>query len=109
MRIIEYKRNKVVEYAKEWAFARNPKYYNYDSLGGDCTNFVSQCVYAGCGIMNFDKNNGWYYINANNKSPSWTGVDFFFNFIINNKLVGPYGAEVGIENILIRRYNTIVF
>lgn len=24
--------------------------------------------------MNYSKNNGWYYINGNNKSPSWTGV-----------------------------------
>lgn len=44
--------------------------------------------------MNYDKQNGWYYINANNKSPSWTGVEFLYNFLIKNKSIGPYGKEV---------------
>ena len=55
-----YNRQKVYEYAKKWAYRRNPKYYNYDSVGGDCTNFASQCIFAGCGQMNYSKINGWY-------------------------------------------------
>lgn len=51
----EYQREKAVEYAKKWAYRRNPKYYNYDGVGGDCTNFVSQCIYAGCKVMNYKK------------------------------------------------------
>lgn len=42
-----YKRNLAVAYAKKWALSRNPKYYNFDPVGGDCTNFISQCLYAG--------------------------------------------------------------
>lgn len=76
----KYNRQKVYEYAKKWAYSRNPKYYNYDAIGGDCTNFVSQCIFAGCGQMNYNKGTGWYYINGNNKSPSWTGVEFLYNF-----------------------------
>ena len=47
MKIIDYNRRAAVAYARRWAFARNPKYYNFDKLGGDCTNFASQCIYGG--------------------------------------------------------------
>ena len=94
-----YNRDKVYTYAKKWAYSRNPKYYNFDSIGGDCTNFVSQCIYAGQNQMNYNKNNGWYYINANNKSPSWTGVEFLYKFLITNKSVGPQGKETLITNL----------
>lgn len=89
MREIEYNRRLVKEYAKKWAYLRNPKYYDYENLGGDCTNFASQCIFSGCGIMNYNKN-GWYYNNANDKSPSWTGVEFLNEFLLNNKSVGPF-------------------
>ena len=80
----KYNRQKAKEYAKIWAYKRNPRYYNYDSLGGDCTNFISQCIYAGSGVMNYTKTYGWYYNNANDKSPSWTGVDFLYNFFVRS-------------------------
>lgn len=100
MKIIKYNRNPVVEYARKWAYSRNPKYYNFELIGGDCTNFVSQCIYAGSsGVMNYSKSNGWYYINGNNKSPSWTGVQFLYNFLCNNKSIGPYGNECA-QNII---------
>ena len=94
MREIQYNRQKVLDYAKKWAFSRNPKYYNFDPVGGDCTNFISQCIFAGSNTMNYTKYTGWYYINGNNKSPSWTGVEFLYKFLINNKNVGPYGKEI---------------
>jgi len=97
MKIKEYDRKSVVEYAKKWAYLRNPKYYNFDPVGGDCTSFASQCIYEGSKLMNYDNNNGWYYINGNNKSPSWTGVEFLHNFLINNKGVGPFGKIVDIN------------
>ncbi len=90
----EYNRKEVVEYAKKWAFSRNPKYYNFDSVGGDCTSFASQCIYAGSKKMNYTKNTGWYYINGNNKSPSWSGVEFLYKFLVNNNQVGPQAKEV---------------
>lgn len=45
--------------------------------------------------------NGWYYKNANDKSASWTGVEFLHDFLINNKSVGPYGKIVGIDELQI--------
>lgn len=94
-----YHRTSVYEYAKRWAYSRNPQYYDYQLIGGDCTNFASQCIFAGCKQMNYNKTNGWYYINANNKSPSWTGVEFLYNFLIANKGEGPSGEETTIDKL----------
>ena len=90
---IEYNRQDAVNYANRWALSRNPAYYDYSNIGGDCTNFASQVLYAGTGVMNYNSENGWYYIDANNKSPSWTGVNFFYIFIVNNDGLGPFGEE----------------
>ena len=94
MKLVKYDRRLAVNYAKKWALSRNPKYYDYDNLGGDCTNFISQCIYAGAKVMNYNFSNGWYYINGNKKSPSWTGVEFLYKFLINNKGVGPIAKIV---------------
>ena len=45
MNKIEYNRHKAKEYARKWAYLRNPSYYNYDKLGGDCTNFCRNTTY----------------------------------------------------------------
>lgn len=94
-----YNRQNVYDYAKKWAYSRNSKYYNFDLLGGDCTNFVSQCIFAGCHQMNYSGDKGWYYINGNNKSPSWTGVEFLYNFLLFNNGVGPKGKDTNIQNL----------
>lgn len=95
MNIIPYDRSAAVRYAHRWAYSRNPAFYDYEELGGDCTNFASQCLYAGTGIMNFTPTFGWYYIDANNKAPAWTGVPYFFNFMTRGeKSPGPFGIEV---------------
>lgn len=95
---MRYQREKAIQYALKWALDRNPNYYNYDKIGGDCTNFVSQCLYAGISEMNYQRN-GWYYRNANLKSPSWTGVEFLYQFLIQNKKEGPKGKEIGQSEI----------
>ena len=43
----EYNRASAVAYARRWALSRNPLFTNFAGRGGDCTNFISQCVYAG--------------------------------------------------------------
>lgn len=101
MTMERYNRRNVYEYAKKWAYDRNPRYYNFDPVGGDCTNFVSQCIFSGWKEMNYSKNNGWYYISGNNKSPSWTGVEFLYNFLVTNKDSGPHGKETVINDLKI--------
>ncbi|MBA1335749.1 MAG: hypothetical protein HPY66_1376 [Firmicutes bacterium] len=93
-RIHAYDREAAVRYAHRWALGRNPRYYDFEDLGGDCTNFCSQVVHAGGCPMNERKWTGWYYHSLNNRSPSWTGVEFFYKFLINNRGVGPQGKEV---------------
>ena len=98
--IIPYDRKAAVRYAHQWAFSRNPAFYDYEELGGDCTNFASQCLYAGTGIMNFTPTYGWYYIDANNKAPAWTGVVYFYNFITRDEISpGPFGVETTLDRL----------
>ena len=93
MRVFQdYDRAAAVAYAHTWAYRRNPRYYNYEELGGDCTNFASQCLYAGSGIMNFTPTWGWYYLDADRKAPAWTGVQYLWNFLTRTRQsVGPVG------------------
>jgi len=94
MREIPYDRDASVSYARRWALDRNPAYYNFDAVGGDCTNFTSQSIYAGAGIMNYIPVMGWYYRSSYDRTPSWTGVEYLYNFLVNNRSVGPFAHVV---------------
>lgn len=94
-----YDRSSAIKYAKKWALSRNPRYYNFDAVGGDCTSFVSQCLYAGSKKMNYNLENGWFYNNGYDKSPSWSGVEFLYRFLTRNKGYGPRGKAVSQSNI----------
>lgn len=86
--MIKYDRISAVEYATKWALDKNPQYFHFEGIGGDCTNFISQCLLAGGGKMNFDKYYGWFYIDQNNRSPSWTSVNYLQRFLLSNKSPG---------------------
>ena len=89
-----YRRLNAVLYAHHWAYGRNPRFYDYEELGGDCTNFASQCVYAGAGVMNYTPVYGWYYIDPDNKAPAWTGVEYFYSFLTRPQIsLGPVARE----------------
>ena len=97
-RMLRYNRRAAVAYAHRWAFRRNPVFYDYEGLGGDCTNFASQCLYAGTGVMNFTPDFGWYYRNANDKAPAWTGVEYFYQFLTRGQVsAGPVAASARLE------------
>ena len=100
MALVEYNRSEAVRYALRWALARNPDYYDFADIGGDCTSFASQSVYAGCGVMNYTPTFGWYYISGNDKSPSWSGVEYFYNFITTNESTGPFGEDSSLSQLL---------
>lgn len=74
-------------------------YVDFYLLGGfDCTNFASHCLLAGGAIPvdtggNGISSTGWYFRNSNNRSSSWSGVDYFYNFLINNSGNGPKGEH----------------
>lgn len=103
----EYNRVRAVQYAKRWALERNPLFIDFAGRGGDCTNFVSQCILAGCCTMNFTTDFGWYYVTSSNRAPAWSSVEFLFDFLTGNPLfiaenggIGPFGMEVSAENAL---------
>lgn len=99
MNLKQYNRTKAVEYARKWALDRNPAYFNFDKLGGDCTNFASQCLYAGSGIMNYTPIYGWFYKTSSDRTASWTGVRFLYNFLVSNKSVGPFAVLADEQDI----------
>ncbi len=88
-----YNREHAVAYAAKWAYGQNPLFGSFQGFGGNCTNFVSQCLYAGCCRMNYKAVFGWYYISMEDRTASWSGVNFFYNFIVGNEGVGPFGRE----------------
>ncbi len=51
-----YNTSKASAYADTWAYGKNSDYTWWGDQGGDCANFVSQCLYAG----GFPKTKLWY-------------------------------------------------
>lgn len=92
-----YLRDRAVTYARKYAFGQNPIFGNFRGIGGNCTNFVSQCIYAGSCVMNYTPTFGWYYVSLDDRSPSWTGVQFFYNFMVENQGVGPFGKDATLD------------
>ena len=82
MKEIFYDRVAAVLYAQEWALKRNKSFYDFENIGGDCTNFASQCIYAGAKIMNYKPIFGWYYNSLSSRTPSWSGVEYLYNFLV---------------------------
>ncbi len=99
---LPYDRAAAVAYAKRWALDRNPLYYDFSRLGGDCTNFASQCILAGCdGRMNFTPVLGWYYRSLNDRAPAWTGVEFLMRFLTRTKEdTGPFARLAPLSSCL---------
>lgn len=59
-----YNRDEAVKYAITYALTPNPdyKYLSYHGDGGgDCTNFISQCLNAGGAPMDFKSQKPWWY------------------------------------------------
>lgn len=101
-----YARERAVEYAREWALYRNPLFADFSGIGGNCTNFASQCVLAGSCTMNYTLDYGWYYLNEEERAPAWAGVDYFYRFLTGdpefleeNGGVGPFGRAVSRKEI----------
>ena len=84
-----YCRDAAVSYARTWAYGRNNYFYVYTQ---DCTNFVSQCLFAG-GIKMNSRWHSYAYPKAgrwegrNNEkynwdiTPSWRQAQALYNFL----------------------------
>lgn len=83
--INEY-RIQAVEYAdrycgasgvEEYGVQYNKSYKNYNGIGGDCTNFISQVLYEG---GKFKKNSSWNY--EKEGSSAWCQASSFLDYML---------------------------
>ena len=51
--------------------------------------------------MNYTPDFGWYYVNADDRAPAWSGVDFLYDFLTGaptfiekNGGIGPFAVEI---------------
>lgn len=79
-----YAREEAAAYAREWAGDRNPQWQAYDGAGGNCMNYVSQCLYASGIPMDQSGDAQWYWYSDSSRAPAWTGVDSFRDYVMNN-------------------------
>ncbi|WP_051330730.1 amidase domain-containing protein [Aneurinibacillus terranovensis] len=66
-----YDRIQAVRYAEIWWNDYNPRFHTFEV---DCTNFISQCLYAG-GVpmsMTGKRNSGWWYRQSGTANESWS-------------------------------------
>ena len=103
-----YDRYRAVEYARRWAEGRNRLFGDFSGVGGDCTNFVSQAVFAGSCVMDYTYIFGWYFKSLEDRAPAWTGVAAFYDFMTGSgdfaptsMREGPFGYEVGRRDALL--------
>ncbi len=98
-----YDRESALAYSYKYVDKRNlDSFADYSDAGGNCQNFVSQCLYAGGIPMDTVGNEvwKWYDLILSNtgssygRSSSWTGVDEFVAYAENNTGFGLV-AEVG--------------
>lgn len=73
-----YNPEKAVTYADKYWSEYNDSYPNYCSIGGDCANFVSQCLYAG----GLPMNSSWYHaVTGNQRAGNWTVAQSLYNYL----------------------------
>lgn len=103
-----YNKPNGVAYAKKYAETKNTSFYDADRTGGDCTNFVSQCIWAAYGgwkpgdsttTMTNNINNrvrmmpsttlsNWFG-HKNGGGTPWENVEGLWNFVTSNSGIGP--------------------
>lgn len=106
--IMSYNRERAVEYAKRWARGRNPLFFDFTGGGGNCTSFVSQCLWAGSLSTDPSQPFGWYYVSVNDRAPAFSGVNEFYAYLCGvngfppvNSRRGPFAVEVMREMVQI--------
>jgi RHS repeat-associated protein len=84
-----YTRWKAVNYARRWANSYNPLFPKF--LGGDCTNFVSQCLHVGGIGMDFWGGSQWWLKRSSTHhgykyswSTSWTVARDLYRYLIDS-------------------------
>lgn len=86
-----YNRHAAVQYAERWWNSYNP---NFKKFSVDCTNYVSQCMFAGGAPMRGApvRDQGWWYV-GEDWSFSWA-VAHSLRWYLSGSTTGLQGKEV---------------
>lgn len=92
----EYNRDEAVKYAYLYADDRNPLYYDFSSIGGNCANYASQALFAGGIPMDPYGSAKWKYYDSSydvtedekGRTPSWTATYYFYLYAKDNSGFG---------------------
>lgn len=89
---VYYSKSKCADYAQRYGADPNLQDYIYFGglQGGDCTNFVSQCIHAG----GLPMSSGWYHRSHSSYSTSWIRVIELRDYLINNNLAQGYYQQI---------------
>lgn len=92
-----YKREEAVAYAERWWKEPNPAYELFEV---NCTNYVSQCLFAGQAPMNYTgrRESGWWYKGRSNGRELWS-FSWAVADSLQRYLPRPRGAGVQAEEV----------
>ncbi|PZD95621.1 hypothetical protein DNH61_13960 [Paenibacillus sambharensis] len=84
---IPYRRDLAAAYADRWWNESNPAYELFDV---NCTNYVSQCVFAGHAPMNYTgrRESGWWYKGRTGGREWWS-----YSWSVSNALAGYLSGD----------------
>ncbi len=106
-----YQRSMAIRYALDWAISPipyHPDFVDFTEMGGDCTNFVSQALWAAApdSMTNHEAEQigaeGWYYNHMLDRAIAWTWVDGLFLYITQDHQKwegGPQGQQVNLNEV----------
>lgn len=109
-----YRRDLVVAYADQWWNKGNPTYEEFDS---NCTNYVSQCIFAGDVPMIYTsrRDSGWWYKGRQQGkewwSYSWAVSKALASFLMKPRKQGlravekEYADELELGDIIVYDWN----
>lgn len=109
-RASSYSYSDAVDYAKEYFYPYNSAYPDWSSYGGDCANFISQCLYAGGksmkgtpGTSTAAQNwSNWFSTGSScdtkNVSSTWRGANAFKDYWQRNASGYDTFSSVGADS-----------
>ncbi|MDQ3004732.1 MAG: amidase domain-containing protein, partial [Chloroflexota bacterium] len=117
-----YNGDAAAAYAMQYADNHNSdRYPDYDGLGGDCTNFISQAIYENGNASMFipsplpapttDGQDGWYFLGSLQRASAWNDVGAFHTFVTSSSFLeaspgfewygeGPQGSLVALNQLV---------
>ena len=95
-----YNIDEALSYALKYVDEINPQFGNYEKWGGDCTNYISQCLFAGGIPFDFqgiDVRYHWYWFSEAKRTPSWTAANSLKFYMENNNTNNDGSLAMGLK------------